>query len=398
MPGPWLGRELGRLLRAGDHQRRFRSARTAFRAVPVGGPGRAARHRPGHRAPPPRGGDPVRLRQVRQGPGGPGGQRDLLPAADGAARRGPGAWLHPAAAGPVGQAGGAQAVRGGPADPARRGGPRAGHRARRADAAAAPAPRHPLRRDGDLRPAGRGGVPGGVGADAGPVGAAVGQGRLRLRGPGQVRPARPRHADRAAGLLRAGGGASRRALEPAHDPAGGPRRLRHAVRGGHGRGVPGRVAGPDGHPAPAAAEEVLRPGGGGRADQAGPDPGRLGAPLHAPPPRRRAAGHAARVHARRPGQDPRGSAVPGADDAARDRLRRVQPGRGGPAAPGDELQARPGADRGTAGADAGRDGGPGDPARTSPRTSTPRSWPSPATASPSRTRSASPTWSTPARG
>jgi DNA polymerase III, alpha subunit len=34
----------------------------------------------------------------------------------------------------------------------------------------------------------------------------------------------------------------------------------------------------------------------------------------------------------------------------------------------------------------------------SPRTSTPRSWPSPTTGSPSRTRSASPTWSTPARG
>ena len=66
---------------------------------------------------------------------------------------------------------------------------------------------------------------------------------------------------------------------------------------------------------------------------------------------------------RRPGQDPRRPAVPGADDAARDRLRRVQPGRGGPAAPGDELQARPGADRGAARAAAGRDGGPRHPGR-----------------------------------
>ena len=48
------------------------------------------------------------------------------------------------------------------------------------------------------------------------------------------------------------------------------------------------------------------------------------------------------------GKTLRGPAVPGADDAARGRLRRVQPGRGGPAAAGDELQARPGADRGTA--------------------------------------------------
>ena len=43
------------------------SARPAVRAVPVGRPGRAARHRPGHRAPPPRGGDPVRLPHATAG-------------------------------------------------------------------------------------------------------------------------------------------------------------------------------------------------------------------------------------------------------------------------------------------------------------------------------------------
>ena len=53
-----------------------------------------------------------------------------------------------------------------------------------------------------------------------------------------------------------------------------------------GRGVPGRVPGPDGHPAPAAPAQVLRPGRRGRADPARPDPGRLGAPVH--PPRARA--------------------------------------------------------------------------------------------------------------
>ena len=89
-------------------------------------------------------------------------------------------------------------LRAGPAGPARRGRPRAGDRPGRADAAAAAAPGHPLGRHGDLRPPGGGGVPGGVGADAGPHGAAVGQGRLRVRGPGQVRPAGPGHADGAA--------------------------------------------------------------------------------------------------------------------------------------------------------------------------------------------------------
>ena len=137
--------------------------------------------------------------------------------------------------------------------------------------------------------------------------AAVGQGGLRLRRAGQVRPARPGHADGAAGLLRARGGPSRRQLGPAHDPAGGRRRLRHAVRGGHRRGVPGRVAGPDGDAAAAAAPEVLRPGGGGRADQAGPDPGRLGAPVHAPAPRRRAARTCRTSPCARPWARPSGS-------------------------------------------------------------------------------------------
>ena len=51
-----------------------------------------------------------------------------------------------------------------------------------ADAAARlpPPPRHPLRRHGDLRPPGVGGGARGVGADGGPHGRAVGQGRLRL--------------------------------------------------------------------------------------------------------------------------------------------------------------------------------------------------------------------------
>ena len=55
-----------------------------------------------------------------------------------------------------------------------------------------PAPGHPLRRHGDLRPAGDRGVPGRVGPDGEPHRPAVGQGRLRLGRAGQVRPARAR--------------------------------------------------------------------------------------------------------------------------------------------------------------------------------------------------------------
>ena len=89
VPGPRVGGELGGLLRARHHQRRPGLAPPAVRAVPVRGPGRPARHRPGHRAPPPRGSNSVRLPHLRAGPGRPGGQRDLVPAADGAAGRGP---------------------------------------------------------------------------------------------------------------------------------------------------------------------------------------------------------------------------------------------------------------------------------------------------------------------
>ena len=63
---------------------------------------------------------------------------------------------------------------------------------------------------GHLRPAGGRGLPGGVGPDAGPQRAAVGQGRLRGGRPGQVRPARPRHADRPPPHGRPGGRLPRR--------------------------------------------------------------------------------------------------------------------------------------------------------------------------------------------
>ena len=99
-------------------------------------------------------------------------------------------------------------------------------------------------------------------------------------------------------------------------PAGGPGRLPDADRGGHGGRLPGRVPGPDGHPAAAAAAAVLRPGHRGGADQAGADPGRFGPPVPAPSRRLGGRGDAARVDAAGPGQDAGRAAVPGADDAA----------------------------------------------------------------------------------
>ena len=141
--------------------------------------------------------------------------------------------------------------------------PRRRARAGRGARARAAAPRHPLRRDGDLRPAHRGGVPGGVGAPhrlhlevedparrrADPHGAPVGQGRLRRHRAGEVRPARPRDARGAARLHRPRArGARRRRRRPGHHPAGG-RGVRHALPGRLGGRVPGGVPGADGHAA-----------------------------------------------------------------------------------------------------------------------------------------------------
>ena len=150
-------------------------------------------------------------------------------------------------------------------------------------------PRHPLRRDGDLRPPGDRGVPGRVGADGRARGAAVGQGRLRRRRAGEVRPARPRDALGAALRRRPRPRAPRLRDRPRHHPAG-RRGVRDALPRRHGRRVPDRVAGPDGDAAAAAAAHVLRPRGRGGADPPRPDPGRFGAPVH-PPAQPAGAGH-----------------------------------------------------------------------------------------------------------
>ena len=98
--------------------------------------------------------------------------------------------------------------------------------------------------------------------------------------PGQVRPARPGHAVGVEVLLRFRRGMARRTLRTAPVPEGRPVGLRHVVRGRHGRGVPGRVPGPDGDAAPAQAAQVLRPGHRDRADPARTDPGQFGSSLY----------------------------------------------------------------------------------------------------------------------
>ena len=214
-----------------------------------------------------------------------------------------------------------------------------GRGAGRAAARLPPPPRHPLRRHGHLRPAGVGGGAGGVGADARPQRGAVGQGRLRGRRAGQVRPARAGHAHRAAPDDRPGPRAPRPEGRAARAAADRSRGLRHAAAGRLGRGVPGGVARPDGHPAPAEAPGVLRPGRRGGADPARPDPGRLGAPLHPPPQRPGEVGARPSAAQERAGQDAGRAAVPGAADAGRGGRGRVLRRRRRRAAPGHGRQA-----------------------------------------------------------
>ena len=99
-------------------------------------------------------------------------------------------------------------------------------------------PRHPLRRHGAGRSSADRVLPGGVGADGEPLGAPVGQGRLRVGRPREVRPAGPRDAHDAAPGRRPRARARRHRDRYRHHPAGA-RGLHAAVRGRHHRRVPG---------------------------------------------------------------------------------------------------------------------------------------------------------------
>ena len=125
-------------------------------------------------------------------------------------------------------------------------------------------------------------------------------------------------------------------LQAGPDRAGG---LRDAAARRLRRGVPGGVAGTDGHAAPAEAAGVLRPGRRGGADPARADPGRLGAPVHQAPQRPGARHLRPPVDGAGAAKDVGRAAVPGTAHAAGRRLRRLLRRRGRPAAPGDGLQA-----------------------------------------------------------
>ena len=131
-----------------------------------------------------------------------------------------------------------------------------GRGAGRRAAALPAAPRHPLRRHGDLRPAGGRGLPGGVGPRCRTARvlqwdkddcAAIGLVKFDLLGLG--------HALGAALRFDLFARAPRRRGRPGDDAAGRPARLRHALRGRLRRRVPGREPRPDGHPASAAAAQ-----------------------------------------------------------------------------------------------------------------------------------------------
>ena len=120
--------------------------------------------------------------------------------------------------------------------------PRPGDRVRVGAAEGAAASRHPLRRHGAHRPARRRGRADRARPHGEPHGDPVGQGRRRLDGAREVRPARARDAGGPAVLLRPHPRGDGRGVGARDDPEGGEGGLRHAVPGRLDRGVPGRVA------------------------------------------------------------------------------------------------------------------------------------------------------------
>ena len=261
LPGPGERGEQRGLLRARGHQGRRGRARAAVRAVPLARARRPARHRPRHRAPAARGGDPVRLREVRARPRRAGRERHHLPAALGAARDGEGR-------GPLARSGrrADQLDRPVAVDATARSttSVRATTRRRFPSSRSSSRtqvldfPRHLGIHSGGMVMADRPLV------EFCPVEWARMEDRSVLQwdkddcaaaGPGEVRPARPRDAHDAAPRGRPRPRARRRRGRPRHHPPGA-RGLRPAVRGRHHRRVPGGEPGADGH---AAAPAAARP-------------------------------------------------------------------------------------------------------------------------------------------
>ena len=151
------------------------------------------------------------------------------------------------------------------------------------------------------------------------------------------------------------------------------------------RRLPGRDPRPDGPPAAPAAATLLRPRRRDRARASRPHPGRRRAPLRAAQARA-GAGHLPAPEARRTaGTHPRRADLPGAAHADRGRGRRLHGRRRRPAAPGDGLQARHREDRAAAREALRRHGRQRHRRRRTPTRSTARSRPSRGSASPRAT-------------
>ena len=184
-------------------------------------------------------------------------------------------------------------------------------------------PEHPQRRDARDRGAAHRHRPARAGDDEGPGRRPVRQARRRDAQADQARPARARDARRDRRDAPADRARLRRLPRPRPAAGGGPRGLRDAPGGRHGRGLPGREPGPDADAAEVAPDDPRRSRRRGRDHPAGPDPGQRRPPVpppeagpragDLPPPEPRAG------PPRLDGRDP----LPGAGHADRDRGRRL---------------------------------------------------------------------------
>ena len=168
LPGPRLGRQLRGLLRAAASPPSTPSLRAAVRALPRARARRAAGHRHRHRVRPARGGHPVRLRAARPRARRPGRQRHHLPAASPRCATSPRRSATPPGSrtrGASRSSAGDYWTRETEADTDDDPGPRWSTWPPSCRTLPA-APGHPLRRHGDVRPAGDRGLPGRVGPHA----------------------------------------------------------------------------------------------------------------------------------------------------------------------------------------------------------------------------------------
>ena len=351
---------------------------------------------------PPGGGHPVRLRHARPRPRRAGRQRHHLPRQVGGPRHGQGPRLRHR---PAGRVVASRSTAWGPVRGHRRAAPTSRHPGRRCSTWPREVehfPRHLGIHSGGmvhLRPAGRRGVPGRVGPHGGPHRAAVGQGRLRRRRPGEVRPARPGDAHRpctSPSTSSASTTASSVDLATIpQDDAVYDMLCRADSVGVFQVECRAQMATlPRLRP-----RTLLRPRGRGRAHPPRPDPGRLGAPLH-PAPQRRGAGHlpapAARAGAWR---RPSACRCSRSSSCRWPSTCRLHARRGRPAAPGHGLQAQPRAHGAAARAGFYDGHGRARHHRRDRRGASGRSSrPSPTSASPRATRCASPTSCTRRRG